>query len=191
MTEVNEFSPSRQGLGCKSLLSHKSVRRLGVQLLGDKRAATAVETAFLLPVFILLIFGIIEVGILLLYYMYLSTAANAGVDYLRRAAAEEKPATEVALRQAIASNFIAPTDQNNLKIALLPIPDDDIAEALVTIPITNNFRPPTDKAGQYILAIGYNWDFVMPTTSLLIPSTEGVHQLRNISLAITAVKVTE
>ncbi|TZG36916.1 MULTISPECIES: TadE/TadG family type IV pilus assembly protein [Agrobacterium] len=161
------------------------------RLFGDRKAATAVETALLLPLFFALIFGTLEIGLLMLYYLYLSFASNAGIEYLRKAAADGRPATEIALRKAIASHFIGGTDETNLKIALLPIPDDDIAEAKVPIPIVNDFRPPADTAGQYILAIGYQWSFLMPTTRFLVPSTDGVPQLRNISLAITAVKVSE
>ncbi|MDZ7925647.1 MAG: TadE/TadG family type IV pilus assembly protein [Agrobacterium sp.] len=183
--------PSQQDRSGVDALRRRFVPGLCSRLLGDRAAAAAVETALLLPLFLLLIFGIIEIGLLMLYYLYMSSASNAGVEYLRKAARDGKPATEIALRKAIASHFVAATDETNLKIALLPIPDDDIAEAAVRIPIVNDFRPPADTAGQYILAIGYNWDFLMPTTRFLVPGNDGVPQLRNISLAITAVKVSE
>lgn len=184
------FSPS-QAKSRDSARRYRFARAACYRLFGDRKAATAVETALLLPLFLALIFGTLEIGLLMLYHLYLSSASNAGIEYLRKSAADGKPATEVALRKAITSRFIGGTDETNLKIALLPIPDDDIADAKVPIPVVNNFRPLTDTAGQYILAIGYNWNFLMPTTRFLVPSTDGVPQLRNISLAITAVRVSE
>lgn len=166
-------------------------RRLYLTFLVDRQAATAVEVGLLLPVFLILIFGILEIGLLLLYHLYLSTASNAGVEYLRRAAMQRQQVTERALRQAIASGFITATDEDNLKISLMPIPDDDIAAAPVAFPIENNFKSPTASAGQYILAVGYRWNFFMPTTHLLVPKTGTVRQLQNASLAITAVRVAE
>ncbi|CUX19679.1 TadE/TadG family type IV pilus assembly protein [Agrobacterium genomosp. 13] len=188
---MKSFLLSRQDQSCGVGLRYRFAHRLCSRLLGDRKAATAVETALLLPLFFALIFGTFEIGLLMLYYLYLASASNAGIEYLRKAAADGKPATEIALRKAISSHFIGGTDKTTLKIALLPIPDDDIAEAKVPIPIVNDFRPPADTAGQYILAVGYNWNFFMPTTRFLVPSADGVYQLRNISLAITAVKVSE
>lgn len=190
-TEMKCFLSPRQDKGFGGPRRCRFAYAACCRLFGDRKAATAVETALLLPLFFALIFGTLEIGLLMLYYLYLSFASNAGIEYLRKAAADGRPATEIALRKAIASHFIGGTDETNLKIALLPIPDDDIAEAKVPIPIVNDFRPPADTAGQYILAIGYQWSFLMPTTRFLVPSTDGVPQLRNISLAITAVKVSE
>lgn len=188
---MKSFLSLRQDKSCGGPRGCRFTHAACYRLFGDRKAATAVETALLLPLFFLLIFGTLEIGLLMLYYLYLSFASNAGIEYLRKAAADGRPATEIALRKAIASHFIGGTDETNLKIALLPIPDDDIAEAKVPTPIVNDFRPPADTAGQYILAIGYKWNFLMPTTRLLVPDTGGIHQLRNISLAITAVRVTE
>ncbi|KJF70106.1 pilus assembly protein TadE [Agrobacterium arsenijevicii] len=171
--------------------SRRSFLRLCPEILADRQAATAVEVGLLLPVFLLLIFGILEVGLLLLYNLYLATASNAGVEYLRNAAMHREQVTEQALRSAIASKFIAATDADNLKITLTPIRDDDIAATPLSFPIENGFQAPTALAGQYILAVGYTWDFVMPTTRLLVPKTGDVRQLKDISLAITAVRVTE
>ncbi|MNE19662.1 TadE-like protein [compost metagenome] len=189
--EMKSFLSPRQDKSCGGPRVCRFTHGACYRLFGDRKATTAVETALLLPLFFALIFGTLEIGLLMLYYLYLSFASNAGIEYLRKAAADGKPATEIALRKAIASRFIGGTDETNLKIALLPIPDDDIAEAKVPIPIVNDFRPPADTAGQYILAIGYKWNFLMPTTRILVPDTGGIHQLRSISLAITAVRVTE
>lgn len=64
---------------------HRLFRRLYLRILADRQAAAAVEVGLLLPVFLILIFGILEIGLLLLYHLYLSTASSAGVEYLRRA----------------------------------------------------------------------------------------------------------
>ncbi len=157
----------------------------------DKRAATAVEVAILMPVFLVLIFGILEIGLLLLYNLYLSTATNAGIDYLRRATMQREQVTADALRRTIADNFIGATDDESLKITLVPIADDDIDAAPISFPIVNRFQAPSSSAGQYILAGGYNWGFIMPTTNLLVPASGGVRQLQNVSLAVTAVRVSE
>ncbi|WP_332302353.1 TadE/TadG family type IV pilus assembly protein [Rhizobium sp. GR12] len=166
-------------------------RGLYRRLLGDRQAATAVEVALLLPVFLMLIFGILEIGLLLLYHLYLSTATSAGIEYLRKAAMQREQVTADALRHAVADKFIMATDVETLKITLAPIPDEDITAAPISFPIENRFQTPDGSAGQYILAVGYTWDFFMPTTHLLVPTTGGVRQLQNVSLAITAVRVTE
>lgn len=169
--EMKSFLSPRQDKSCGDPRGCRFTHGACYRLFGDRKAATAVETALLLPLFFGLIFGTLEIGLLMLYYLYLSFASNAGIEYLRKAAADGRPATEIALRKAIASHFIGGTDETNLKIALLPIPDDDIAEAKVPTPIANDFRPLADTAGQYILAIGYNWNFLMPTTRILVPDT--------------------
>lgn len=189
---VPEIAPAAHG----GKQSHDGSRlrlfgRLYLRILADRQAAAAVEVGLLLPVFLILIFGILEIGLLLLYHLYLSTASSAGVEYLRRAAMHRQQVTERALRQAISSGFITATNADNLKISLTPILDDDIAAAPVAFPIENSFQSPTAAAGQYILAVGYRWNFVMPTTHLLVPSSGTVRQLQNVSLAITAVRVTE
>ncbi|MDH0613362.1 MULTISPECIES: TadE/TadG family type IV pilus assembly protein [unclassified Agrobacterium] len=167
--------------------------RLGLyrRFVGDRQAAAAVEVAILMPVFLILIFGILEIGLLLLYHLYLSTASNAGIAYLRKASTQREQVTADALRRAIADNFIGAADTETLKITLAPIADEDIAATPISFPIVNRFQAPSSSAGQYILAVGYNWDFIMPTTHLLVPKSGGIRQLQNVSLAVTAVRVTE
>ncbi|PZP49860.1 MAG: pilus assembly protein TadE, partial [Agrobacterium fabrum] len=77
--------------------------RLGLyrRFVGDRQAAAAVEVAILMPVFLILIFGILEIGLLLLYHLYLSTASNAGIAYLRKASTQREQVTADALRRAI------------------------------------------------------------------------------------------
>lgn len=157
----------------------------------DRQAAAAIEVAILMPFFLILIFGILEIGLLFLYHLNLSTATTAGIEYLRKAAMQREQVTADALRRAIAAKFIGATDTETLKITLVPIADDDIVATPISFPIVNRFQAPNSSAGQYILAIGYNWNFVMPTTDLLVPKFGGVRQLQNVSLAVTAVRVTE
>lgn len=158
----------------------------------DVRAATAIEFGLLMPVYFLLVFGIFEVGLALLFTLNLAAAADAGGELLRNAAASRKVVTEAEFRSVIASKFLLGTTEEDMKITLIPIPDADFTAAPLTFPIENKFQAPTNKAGQYLLALGYNWQFILPTTRLLIPSGAGEQpQLQNISLAITAVRVTE
>ncbi|SCY50843.1 TadE/TadG family type IV pilus assembly protein [Rhizobium sp. NFACC06-2] len=158
----------------------------------DIRAATAVEFGLLMPVYFLLVFGIFEVGLALLLTLNLATAANAGAEMLRKAVASHTAVTEAEFRQVIAANFLLGTTEKTMKITLVPIPDADFTTVPLTFPVENKFQAPDKKAGQYLLALGYNWQFILPTTRLLIPSVDGKQpQLQNISLAITAVRVTE
>ena len=158
----------------------------------DIRAATAVEFGLLMPLYFLLVFGIFEVGLALLLTLNLATAANAGAELLRKAAASQTAVTEIDFRRAIASNFLLGTTESDMKITLVPIPDADFTAVPLTFPIENKFQAPDKNAGQYLLALGYNWQFILPTTRLLIPSGAGTQpQLQNVSLAITAVRVTE
>lgn len=157
----------------------------------DIRAATAVEFGLLMPVYFLLVFGIFEVGLALLLSLNLATAANAGGELLRKAAISQKAVTEAELRRVIASNFLLGTTEKDMKITLIPIPDADFTAAPLTFPIENKFQAPDKKTGQYLLAIGYNWRFILPTTRLLVQGGGNRPQLQNLSLAITANRVTE
>ena len=158
----------------------------------DIRAAVAIEFGLLLPVYFLLVFGIFEVGLALLLTLNLATAANAGAEMLRKAAASHTAVTEIEFRRVIASNFLLGTTEIDMKITLVPIPDADFTAVPLTFPIENKFQAPDKKAGQYLLALGYNWLFILPTTRLLIPGGSDTQpQLQNVSLAITAVRVTE
>ena len=158
----------------------------------DIRAATAVEFGLLMPLYFLLVFGIFEVGLALLLTLNLATAANAGAERLRKAAASHTAVTEIEFRRVIASNFLLGTTEIDMKITLVPIPDADFTAVPLTFPIENKFQAPDKKAGQYLLALGYNWLFILPTTRLLIPGGSDTQpQLQNVSLAITTVRVTE
>ena len=175
--------------------NNRFFRRYGGQLRFyalDTRAATAVEFGLLLPVYFLLVFGIFEVGLALLLSLNLATAANSGGEFLRKAAASHTAVTEAKFREVIAANFLLGTTETDMKITLVPIPDADFTAVPLTFPVENKFQAPDKKAGQYLLALGYNWQFIMPTTRLLIPSGgDEQPQLQNVSLAITAVRVTE
>lgn len=157
----------------------------------DIRAATAVEFGLLLPVYFLLVFGIFEVGLALLFSLNLAMAANAGGEFLRKAAASQTTVTEAEFRRVIASNFLLGTTDEDMKITLVPIPDADFTAVPLAFPVENKFQTPDRSAGQYLLALGFNWRFILPTTRLLIPGGGKQPQLQNVSLAITAVRVTE
>ncbi|MBG0507641.1 pilus assembly protein [Agrobacterium sp. MOPV5] len=155
------------------------------------QAASAVEFALLAPVYILLIFGTIEVSLALFFSLNMSTAAYSGAEYLRKAAANRTVVTEVDFRKVIASGFLLPTTEEDMKISLIAIADADLAASPVTFPIENRFETPSAAAGQYLLALGYNWKFILPTTHLLFSGSGKNPQLQNVSLAITAIRVTE
>ncbi|KJF66615.1 TadE/TadG family type IV pilus assembly protein [Rhizobium nepotum] len=172
-------------------ISHRGFPSLIRSLAADIRAATAIEFGLLLPVYLLLIFGIIEVSLVLFFSLNMSTAATAGAEYLRKAAAGRTSVTDAEFRQVIASNFLLATTEKDLKISLIAIADADLATAPVVFPVENKFEAPSKSAGQYLLALGYDWKFILPTTHLLVPSSGGKPQLQNVSLAITAVRVSE
>jgi len=157
----------------------------------DIRAASAIEFALLLPIYFVLIFGTIEVSLALFFSLNMSTAASAGAEYLRKAAASRTVVSKVDFRDIIASNFLLPTTEENMKISLTAIADADLAASPVKFPIENSFETPSAAAGQYLLALGYEWKFILPTTHLLFSGSGKNPQLQNVSLAITAVRVTE
>jgi Flp pilus assembly protein TadG len=171
--------------------SHRRLPRLFGSFVADLRAASAVEFALLAPVYILLIFGTIEVSLALFFSLNMSTAAYSGAEYLRRAAANRIVVTEADFRKVIASGFLLPTTQEDMKISLVAIADADLAASPVTFPIENRFETPNAAAGQYLLALGYNWKFILPTSHLLFSGSGKSPQLQNVSLAITAIRVTE
>ncbi len=92
---LSHFSASRMDVGrCRGNLSNR--RRFLSESWrlekGKRRGVTAVEFAFVAPVFFLLVFGIVEFGRLMMVQQLLTNASREGV---RRAVVEGVTATEV------------------------------------------------------------------------------------------------
>jgi Flp pilus assembly protein TadG len=152
--------------------------------------SVALEFGLLAPIFVALVLGILEIALVLLVNLYLTDAANSGVDYLRRSAIDRVSVTDAKLREIIAAHMPIPLAPDRLKVALVPIENSDLATSPLQYPVVNAFST-SSTAGQYLLQIGYDWPMIVPTTRYLIPYTGNTPQLQTTVIAVTAVRVTE
>lgn len=158
--------------------------------LKNTRGATALEFALLFPVFVFILFGIVEIGAVLLFNLILTDGAKAGVDYLLDARMNHEVPTEGGLRDAVQSALLFDLGSDRLAIELVPIPDARIAEAKIAYPVEDSIRF-DEGVGQYVLMVGYDWNVSLPTTRYLVPSVGGRTQLTTTQLAIVAVRASE
>lgn len=146
--------------------------RLGkwIRLLRDSRGATAIEFALVVPVLIALLGGIFELGTILLFAFVMNSATNAGVGYVQTATIHREAITKENLRKAIVASSMFNIDNKKLKISLTPISNNDIGAVVIDYPIKNKFK--IGKTGEYVLAVGYDWSTILPTSRYLIPIRE-------------------
>ena len=82
----------------------------------DRRGAAVVEFAIVAPLLVLLIFGIIEVGRLVMVQQILTNASREGA---RRAVLEHATAAEV---QTVADNYLSNSSISGATVTVDPIP---------------------------------------------------------------------
>lgn len=159
------------------------------EIIHSRSGSVAVEFAIIGPIFIILIAGIIEIGIVLLFNLYLNAATNSGVEYLRKSQINRVAITSTGLRDAISRAMPVELDRKKLHVSLVPIPNADLTKVVVAFPVGDSFSLST--TGDYLLQVGYDWSALSPVTKYLVPNASGKIQLQAIHLGAAAVRVTE
>jgi hypothetical protein len=169
------------------------LRKSAIRLVAEQDGVTAVEFALLLPVFLLLVFGILEIGLALIYVTLISFGADKGIAYLIDQRQNYETITEPGLRTAVCSAFAGTplTCDERLKIALINADDPTPTSVAVPRPITDVWDSEDGLGGQYLLAIGYNWTFIFPTTKYVLPYAGPEAQIQAVNMAVLAERVTE
>lgn len=157
------------------------MRRFLAQLSKCRDGATALEFALIAPVFFLLIWGILEICLLVWFTTQLTEGAEAGTAYMRQQRLAGATTTDTGLRDAICASISSgglSCDAAKLKIGVyyagVPVGGSYGVPA-----ITDNVSDPRNfSGGQYILALGYNWGISLPTSKLLVPQGPDGSQLQ-------------
>lgn len=156
----------------------------------DKTAAYTVEFALVAPVFLTFLFGIFEIGMILLRSMNVEAAAQSGNDYIVNSMITQKAPTEAELRSVIRSEIAFKTANDNLQVSLIRVNSGNLSDANLVFPITNRFDVSTTSNQTYILAVGYDINPILPWTASLIPYRGPKPQIQSVVLVNTAVRVT-
>ena len=167
--------------------------RLLLRFAVDRSGVTAIEFAFLLPVFLFLVFGILEIGLALIFSAVMSYGADLGIGYLIAQRQAYSPITESGLRSAVCSAFTGTAlgCDNRLEVALINADSPTAESVRVPRPIVDQWDSANGTGGQYLLAIGYNWEFIFPTTAFTLPYAGPNAQIQVVNMAILAERVTE
>lgn len=163
-----------------------------IRLYKDQRAATALEFALLLPAYLCIIFAIFEICFVVLLNMMLDWSVDAATRYMEVSRQNYETVTEAGVRGSICGALrLLPVDcdESSLKIALVSQDDATSEEAEVPYPVVNRFDDP--DGGIYILAVGYSWPFVLPSTWLALPFAGASAQVQSSSVTVLAERVTE
>lgn len=163
------------------------------RFLRNSKAATAIEFALLAPVYLVLIFGILELGLALLFSLFLAMSADRGADYLIQERQAYRTPTAAGLRSAMCSVLQGTPmscSEDALKISLMNIDALTTGSMTITRPIGNRFDSAASGA-LYMLAAGYSWGFVFPSTILVLPFSGPNAQMQSVELIVMTERVTE
>jgi len=158
----------------------------------NQAGVTALEFALLAPVYLFLLFGILEICFVLLFSMMLSWGADRAVEYLEQGRQNYRGITSAGLRQALCNAFDhlpVSCDASHLKIALINQDDPTKSTSAISDPVVDRFDAP--NGGVYILALGYEWNFMFPTTGYVLPYAGPDVQIKTVNIAVLAERVTE
>lgn len=159
----------------------------------NTKATTVIEFALLAPIYLLLIFGILEIGLALLFSQMLAVAADRGADYLIQERQAYRTPTATGLRSAmceVLGGTPVSCTADKLKLTLMNIDALTASSMTITRPIDNRFDNAATGA-LYMLAAGYTWGFVFPSTILVLPFSGPDAQMQSVELIVMAERVTE
>lgn len=139
-----------------------------LQLLRDRRGATAVEFALLAPVLILLIAGVVDGSRLIVTTMQVKAAAQAGADYARKNGFDAS-----AIQTAVAAG-------TSLPVTASPAPSQKSA-CVSGMTITATAQPTCASggtAGSFVtVSAQASFSPIMPWPGLTSPSTVSAQSL--------------
>lgn len=161
-------------------------------LVRDARGAAAIEFAFVAPLYFLLVIGIAELALMTWFSGILSDGAAQAGQYLRDEAMNctrqgsapdpTKPWTpqggtnctgatiagmRTAICQAVAMGGVS-CQAAKLKLAVYPA-DNPIARPIPNPILVDEAVTDLKASRAYVIALGYEWPFALPTTRLLLP----------------------
>lgn len=164
----------------------------------DTRGATAIEFAFVAPVFFLFLFAMFEIALIVWFQSVLNDGAYQGANYLRNetmsctrqgsSTNNCTAATVAGLRNTICQN-VGPggISCDRLKLAAYSA-DDLLAHPVTTAAMIDDVAIDLKTSRAYIIALGYEWPFGLPTSRLLLASSGSRVQLQARVYATTAEK---
>lgn len=124
----------------------------------NQRGVAALEFAIILPLLILLLFGIIEFG-LLIYNQHIIT--NASREGARSGIVARAPALTSGELQTGIDNLIKNYCQDKL------ITFGSASDPVVTVTLSDNFTFPSDTFGEDLtVAVNYQYDFLVIPISI-------------------------
>lgn len=167
----------------------------------DTRGVTAIEFAFVAPVFFLFVFGILEIALIVFFASLISDGAEQGNRYLRdqtmncvrQGAAGQGSinctgATIAGLRQAICGAISVggmSCAADSLKLAVYPA-DNPIANPFPSSLMIDETPANLKQSRAYVIAVGYEWPFALSTSTLLLPTQGGRTQIQYRTYSSTA-----
>jgi len=119
------------------------------KILHSKKGQALVEMAFVLPILILLIMGIVEFGRILNSYLIITNASREGARY----ASIQSTDSEI---QAVVSNLTVTLDQQDLNVVITPTASNRVSGSSATI------------------RIDYQINIITPIISNIVPNPFGI-----------------
>jgi hypothetical protein len=165
--------------------AHHSLPGRLFRLARQRDGATAIEFAIIAPVFFLLIYGIVEICLMVFFQSMLIEGAEAGTEYMRERRLSAQAITDAGLREAICDAIsIGGMSCTAGKLKVAPfyagVPNRNGDFGVPDI-IENRVEPRLGgraPGGQFILALGYNWGISLPSSSLLLPQGDDGSQIQ-------------
>lgn len=157
---------------------------------------TAIEFAFIAPIFLLFLFAILDIALIVLFSSLLNDGARGAGDYLRdqtmQCVRQGTPnctlATVAGMRSAVCKEVSMggmSCDASRLKLAVYDA-DDLVARPVDDAGIIDEKAISLNSARSYIIALGYEWPFPLPTSRILLQSSGDRIQLQARVYATTA-----
>lgn len=166
------------------------------RVIRDERGVTAIEFAFVAPAFLLFMFAILDIALIVLFSSLLNDGAHGAAEYLRdqtmqcvrQGNANCTQATVTGMRAAACKEISMggmSCDPSTLKLAVYNA-DDLVAKPVSSTTMIDERAIALNSARAYIIALGYEWTFPLPTSRLLLPSSGDRTQVQAHVYATTA-----
>ncbi len=164
--------------------------------IANVEGVAAIEFAFVAPLFFLFIFSILEIALVVLYSALLNDAALAVSKYLRdesmkcvrQNTSNCTAATTAGMREAACGSIaMGGMSCSQLKLAIYDA-DDPVAKPIPPWDLIDDVAMKLQNSRRYIIAVGYEWPFVLPTSRLLLPNMGDRIQLQSRVFSTTAEK---
>lgn len=165
------------------------------RLKSSRSGATAIEFALVGPVFLMMIFGTFEVGLISLYSTMLDEGADAGATYMRdiRVFNKKTVYSDQDLRKAVCDAISATSmscSEDQLKIAVYYAGEPITRPMNIPDIIENKSALWRGWGGSYVIAVAYEWRTYFPTTSLLMKTRGDRAQFQARTYAVPAERPT-